>query len=237
MTPDFAPPPPQVRVQLPVNPVWLTYVLLGLIGAVFLAQQASTFVLGDDWILIWGAKENTLIAQGQVWRLFTCIFIHIGWMHILFNGLALFNLGREVETLFGTLRFAVIFFIAGVGGAVASMVFSPNPSAEVVVLYRNRQILGARGRAALQNALVVAGLNLFLGFTTSFVDNWGHLGGLASGLLLAWLLAPQWLLEPPQFGLPPTIQDVTRTQRWRWLAVSGVVVGLLGVIGVTILFR
>lgn len=249
MTPEFAPPPPEVRVQIPVSTVWLTYVLLGVIIAVFVAQQASTFVFGDDWVLIWGAKENTLIAEGQVWRLFTCIFIHIGLMHLLFNGFALFNLGREVETLFGTPRFAVIFFVAGVAGAVASMLFSPNPSAgasggifgllgaEVVVLYRNRQILGPRGRAALQNALVVAGLNLVLGFTTQFVDNWGHLGGLAGGLILAWLLAPQWLLEPPQFGLPLTIRDVTQTQSWRWLGVAGVVVGLLGLIAVAMFVR
>jgi len=231
--PPETPPPQLVRVRLPGHRVWLTYVLLGLIGIVFLAQLGSEALLGGDLILALGAKENSLIAHGELWRLFTPIFIHAGVMHFLFNAYALYSLGREVEAFYGTVRFGLIFLLAGLSGSVASMLLNPSPAvgasgaifgligAEGVLLYKNRRVLGARSRQALRNVVAIVLLNLFIGLQGR-IDNWAHLGGLVGGASLSWFIAPLWAPGgAPVFGGEITLEDQHALAGARWLAVVG----------------
>ncbi len=215
-----APPPPVqlITLRLPTHRVWVTYVLLGIIGLVFLAQLAlNPFGPGIDPILAWGAKENTLIAQGQVWRLVTAIFIHGSVLHFAFNAYALFNLGRQLETTYGGVRFGALFGLSGLSGSVASLLLNPHASigasgaifgligGEAVLLYRNRALLGPRGQSALQNILLIAGVNLLFGLQGG-IDNWAHLGGLLGGLALGWAIGPVWAVRAEPLA-PPTIVD------------------------------
>jgi rhomboid protease GluP len=225
------PPPPQVRVRLPFQPVRVTYGLLVLIGLTFAAQFGSNMLFGSDVIIGLGAKVNSSIANGELWRLFTPIFIHVNVLHLLFNAYALYILGREVETFYGALRFSLVFLIAGLSGSVMSLLLNPYPAvgasgaifgligAEGVLLYRNRQLLGARGRRALQNVIFIAVLNLAIGLQGG-IDNWAHLGGLIGGLALSWFIGPLWALRFDP-GLPetPVLGDQHPLVGARWLAV------------------
>lgn len=238
-----------VRVHLPMQPVRLTYVLLGLIIAVFLAQLASIFFLGDDYIEVWGAKVNSLIVQGEWWRLVTPIFIHssANILHIVFNAYALYILGREVETFYGSLRFLIIFFIAGISGSIASLFLNRYASvgasgaifgligAEGVFLYLNRRILGERSRRALQNVIGLIVLNLLIGLQGG-IDNWAHLGGLIGGAALSWFIGPRW--APPEilFGAEITLEDRQPLAGARWLVVAAFVFGLIGLTGIAVVF-
>lgn len=151
-----------------------------------------------------GAKINEFIMAGQVWRLFTAMFLHIGVLHLLFNLYALNALGPLVEGYFGHLRFAIIYILGGLFGSLASYAFSPVPSAGAsgaifglagaVTIYflRYRENFGARGRAILQNMLVVIGINLVFGMAMAGIDNWGHVGGLVGGALVTWGLLPRY---------------------------------------------
>jgi rhomboid protease GluP len=210
--------PRSVSLRLPTYRVWVTYALLGVIGLVFLAQFAlNPFGPGADPILVWGAKENTLIAQGQVWRLVTAIFIHGSVLHFAFNAYALYNIGRQLEATYGGLRFGALFGLSGLSGSIASLLFNPYPSigasgaifgligAEAVLLYRNRALLGPRGRSALQNIVLIAGVNLLFGLQGG-IDNWAHLGGLLGGLALGWVIGPVWAVRTEPLS-PPAIVD------------------------------
>ncbi|VVB70256.1 Rhomboid family protein [uncultured archaeon] len=141
----------------------------------------------------------------EPWTLITSIFIHGGWLHILFNGLALFSFGPYLESIIGTKEFLKIFFI---GGLIASILFVaaaylPLPGTDPTI-----PGLGASGAImALIGVLVVmrpniivlvfffpmqlwiAGLffllyDLYSGLTGSFagVGHFAHVGGILFGL-------------------------------------------------------
>jgi len=241
--PDFQPsgpppPPPSFRLQAPTYPVWVTYVFLGIIGLVFIAQLAlDPGGRQTDPIILYGAKVNILIAHGQVWRLVTAIFIHVGLLHFAFNAYSLYNIGRMVETAYGPLRFGLLFLMTGVAGTVMSLWFNPNPAvgasgaifgligAEGILLYRNRALLGERGRSALQNVVIVALINLAFGLQGG-IDNWGHLGGLLGGVLLGGAIGPVWAVRAEPF-MPPAILDANPFTALRWLLTAGFALGLI----------
>jgi rhomboid protease GluP len=180
---------------------------LGITILIFLLQLLTRASLGFDLPAALGAKQNDLIVDGQFWRLFTPMFLHStsNLLHIVFNMYALFSFGPGLERFYGTGRYIILYFLAGFVGNVFSFIFSPAASlgastavfglvgAEVVFLFRNRTLLGNRAQPALMNLLVIVVLNLFLGFSSGFIDNWGHIGGLIGGVAYAWFGGP--LLE------------------------------------------
>lgn len=240
-----APPPPQ-RARLPLHRPFVTYLLLGLIGLVFIGQLASEQLLGGDLLIAIGAKINDRIVAGEYWRLITPIFLHGNLLHFFFNMYALYNLGREVEAFMGAARFTLLFFYAGVAGTVFSLLFTPNPSvgasgaifgliaAQGVFLYRHRQLFGERGRRGLQQVVFIALINLAIGLQGN-IDNWAHLGGLLGGLGVAWVLGPAWRVEPASTA-PGALtvvdqQDETPTRgllfAGLWVALGALTVGAI----------
>ena len=197
-----------VRISLPLATAWVTPLLVALNVLVFLLQTVAGGSQDPCTLIRFGAKFNLLIRQGQYWRLVTPIFLHVGLFHLLFNQYALWILGRDVERLFGTGRFVVIYLLAGVWGNLISMVFVEAISAgasgaifglvgaQVAFLWRNRKVLGEVGEQQLLNLLFIVGLNLFFGLSVKGIDNWNHMGGLVSGLLLGGTLAPRYALLP-----------------------------------------
>lgn len=249
--------PVQTHWKLPTYETRLTKIILVLNGILFVlltlfAQNdlLSAIMNGADrdTLVIFGAKQNELIAAGgQYWRLLTPIFLHIGLMHLLFNEWALAIFGREIESLFGTFRFAAIYLLTGLFGSLASFAFSPAVSAGasgaifgiigamVAFLSRNRKEFGERGREHRRTLLIMIGLNIFLGITVPGIDNYGHMGGLISGLVLGWILSPTYQLEkmpnPPFFKVveqPP----ILATSLVIVLAVSLLIVGIRLAIGI-----
>ena len=155
-------------------------------------------------LIRWGARLNPLIEGGQWWRLLTPMFIHIGLPHLLFNMWALRNLGDFVERLFGTRRFLALYLATGLVGNISSFFFFPTVLAAgasgaifgvlgalVGFIVRRRHAIPPPMLAHLRNSsLSFIALNLAFGFMVSGIDNSAHLGGLISGMLLGWVLAP-----------------------------------------------
>jgi rhomboid protease GluP len=123
---------PQFYIKLSKPRV--TQVLLGVILAVFVVQVLLGMLLFGSWtsfansnievLILMGAKVNPLIAQGEVWRLFTAMFLHGGIMHLLFNLYALYALGPLLEGYTGHIRFLTIFLVSGLYGSLLSYAFS-----------------------------------------------------------------------------------------------------------------
>lgn len=247
------PQPGVQRLTLPLQRVWLTYVLLATIGAVFLGQLALAPMEGDvDPIINWGAKVNILIAAGQIWRLVTPIFIHASLTHFLFNAYALYLFGRRVESAYGAVRLFVLFFFSGIGGTIASLWLSPSVSvgasgaifglfaAEAVLLWRNRALLGAYANSRLNNLLLMAVLNLVIALAPgSQIDLWAHIGGALTGALMAAWIGPIWRVVPSEVSFGQ--REIRDAQSLTSLRIFGVFVlsgGLLALaLGYIVLAR
>jgi len=239
---------PPVRVRLPASPVRVTYFFLGLILLTFIGQFVSEQLTGFDLVAAYGEKINEFIAAGEVWRLLTSVFLHGGIIHLLFNAYALYVIGRQVETIYGPLRFSLVYLFAGLAGSVASFLLTPAPSlgasgalfgligADAVFLFRNRKLLGERARRGLQNILFIALLNFAIGLQGAFhIDNWAHLGGLIGGLSLSWFIGPLWAFRvDPVPGAQPTIEDQHPLTGARWVAVLvfGLIIVALTMLGI-----
>ncbi len=181
----------------------VTWILIGFTAVVYLAQAISKWQFGVDVLMAYGAKISAYITYNhQYWRLITPIFLHGSITHILFNMYALFTLGPSLENYYGHWDFLRFYLIAGFAGNVFSHVFAPNTvsvgastalfgliGAQAMFLYKNRRIL-RNYKNALRNIGFVLVVNLLIGLSGG-IDNWGHLGGLAGGTLLAWLCGPE----------------------------------------------
>lgn len=190
----------------------LTLILVAINAAIFAAMLASPAVQRE--LYVHGSLFAPLvISEGQVYRLFTAMFLHGSLAHVFFNMYALIIIGSSVEPLFGGLRFLLIYFLGGLTGSVASLalgdVMTPSVgasgavfaifAAEAVHLYQHRGIY-ANVRGRLRHMAFLIGMNLVIGFFPgSRIDNWGHIGGLLGGCLLAWRIAPR--LSRP--AMPP----------------------------------
>ncbi len=229
--------PPSYRLALPFEPVRAVWVLLALNIAIFaipaLLQIFRVTINGipiDDLLFALGQKENQAIYDGQYYRFITSMFLHAGLLHIGFNAWALYVLGPESERIYGTPRFLALYFLAGLAGGVASYLRSPiaavGASGAIFGLigglaafyYSSRKLLGEISRQQLGSLITVIMINLFIGFSTPRIDNNAHIGGLVSGALVGWLLAPRFELDDRLF--PPRI--VRRGLAWGWAGTLAV---------------
>jgi len=142
-----------------------------------------------------GASVPWPYMQGQYWRLVTAGFLHGGIFHILMNSWVLFDLGAEVEQLYGTSRLIVFYFVSTVTGFWTSSYFgggfSVGSSAGIFGLIGAMLAFGVFDRSAL--AAQVKSLYMrwvIYGLVLSFipgVDFWAHIGGLAGGFITGWV--------------------------------------------------
>jgi rhomboid protease GluP len=219
----------------------MTYVLLVINILVWLAMTAFGGSTNTAVLIRFGAIANDLIAQGQVWRLLTSIFLHIGPMHLFFNSYALFIFGVEVERVYGSARFLAIYLLAGLYGSLVTFAFGPSLAVSagasgaifgllgVMVAYfrRHRETFGEWGRQRLVGLLGVAGFNLVLGFTVPGINNLAHLGGLFTGVVLGWLLVPEYELRVDERGLPYVADRTSLRSRW-WLIALAILLLIAG---------
>lgn len=150
-------------------------------------------------LLIFGAQYGPLVADGQWIRLITSMFVHGGFLHILFNMFALFYFGNVVEKVYGPYKYFSVFMISGVVGNILTQLiipgsFSVGASGAIFGLigllfgagFRDdtpTMLRGMTGTALLPIILI----NVFLGFTSQSINNFAHLGGLAAGFTFGWL--------------------------------------------------
>jgi rhomboid protease GluP len=181
-------------------------------------QSASTGVLND-----FGALVPSLVRSGQWWRLVTFNFLHIGLMHLLFNSSALFSIGPQVESIFGSQKFVFAYVGTGTASAFASYLFLPNNSAGasgaifgligLMAVYGYRQG-GSFGRALMKQMLIWAAIGLMFGFFIG-ANNVAHIGGLIAGAGLGFVLEPD--------------SPVTAGSVARWNAVAIACIGLVAI--------
>src|SRR4051794_30333980 len=102
----------------------VTSVLLVAIAAVFVLETVRGGSTNPQVLLALGADYPPLVQQGEYWRLVTSLFLHIGLLHLVLNGWALYQLGGLFEILLGSGPLLVVYFVSGIAGSIASNLFT-----------------------------------------------------------------------------------------------------------------
>ena len=175
--------------------------------------------LGARTLVEFGAKYAPLMQAGQWWRLVTAGFLHGGLLHILMNSWVLFDLGAQVEEIYGPARMWVIYLVSSAAGFYVSAAWNPHaPSvgasaalfgmigAMIALGVKNRNPMGSAIRGMyVRWAMYGLVFSLFPG-----IDMAAHIGGLVGGFGLGYVA-----------GMP-RIGDSSREQLWRiaaWFCV------------------
>jgi len=91
-----------------------------------IAINVALFLAGfvaSDLVRVFGLRPSDVL-QGRVWQLLTYMYLHGNLGHILFNMLALWMFGTELERLWGTRAFLRYYHIVGIGAGVSTVVIS-----------------------------------------------------------------------------------------------------------------
>jgi rhomboid protease GluP len=194
--------PPRV-VPLLVALNVAVFVALALAGAGVVSPHPAVHVR-------FGSNFGPLTADGEWWRLVTGAFMHFGVVHLALNMWVLWDAGRLAERLFGAVAFLFIYVAAAVVASLASIAWNPwvNSAGASGAIFgvigallaymadRSHGVPFAIMRAHRNSLLVFATYSFLFGLLATGVDNAAHLGGLAAGGLLGWILGRPVLPRP-----------------------------------------
>ena len=197
----------------------LTVILIAVNIVVFLLQTLAGGSMDANVLIKFGAYSRPLIISGEYWRVITHVFLHIGWHHLFVNMGMLLILGFALEGLYGKERFFIIYFMSGVAGGIASILFLRYPigggaSGAIFGLLGTVIILGIRYRRRIPKQYrIIFGVSLLpfllldiaLGFFVPSINIPAHLGGLFGGCVTAFLLTPQIFLDTPRKRIVTTL--------------------------------
>jgi membrane associated rhomboid family serine protease len=138
--------------------------------------------LFQDWAL-----QPSAVTRGAWWQLLTSGFLHIGPVHLAFNMIAFWVIGRDLEQVLGTLRFLVVYLVSLLGGSLVVLAFE-NPgshtagaSGAVFGLMGGLAVVLMKLRLSPRPALTIILLNVVISLVVPNISILGHLGGLAFG--------------------------------------------------------
>lgn len=239
-----------VSLSIPVSAPVVTYSIIGITIAAYLAQLGSVAIFGYansaaqlDWVEAYGAKINALIRAGELWRFLTPVLLHGSIPHIAFNMYALYIFGTGLERHFGHRRFLILYLLGAFTGNVLSFLLSSGYSvgastaifgligAEGVFLYQNRKMFGSQFKSAIGNIIFVVVVNLFIGLAPG-IDDWGHVGGLLGGLIFSWFAGPLWGVT----GMYPALELADQREPRDVLTGAAVVILIFGALAMIGMF-
>jgi membrane associated rhomboid family serine protease len=206
----------------------VTYVLIAINVLMFLLELS----LGNAFIERWAFVPSRFVANpvGDFGTIFTSMFMHAGWVHLLGNMLYLWIFGDNVEDRLGHALFLLFYLLCGLAATFAQMFFTlgsdvPNLGASgaiagvlgaYLIMFPGTQVRVLMGRAIIpMSALVVIGFWIVLqiisqvsAFTASTQTEGGgvaymaHIGGFAAGIILTYLLGGNRRAVPPGSNYP-----------------------------------
>lgn len=165
----------------------LMYVIVGVYGNNFFNFDANVLAK-------FGANNILLVKNGEIYRLLTCAFLHVGLIHLVVNMYSLRVIGPSVEGLIGKGKFVFIYLISAISASLMSLVFvdsnivSVGASGAIFGLMGALLYFGYHYRLYLNDAIKtqiipVILFNLIIGFMMPGIDNGAHIGGLIGGYL------------------------------------------------------
>ncbi len=179
------------------NDSFMTFIILIINLIVFAVMELNGGSESIRNLIAFGALyPERVFENGEFFRLFTNMFVHIGFAHIAANSLSLYILGTRSERYFGKTLFLFIYILSGVGASVMSLLFTNSISAGASGAIFG--IMGAMLTHSGINGKSMGGfsayfmvffsiINIGAGFFMGGVDNAGHIGGFLTGCAIVFI--------------------------------------------------
>lgn len=181
-----------------VKKPFITTFLIVLNAFVFLL----TTLYGLDVLAFYGALAAENVRNGELYRLITSAFLHSGLLHIFLNMYALYIIGPQLESFFGSMKFLLIYLFSAVMGALLSVSFlgdniSLGASGAIFGLFGALLYFGYYYRVYLGNTLTsqvgpIILINFLISFMIPGIDIYAHLGGLVGGITMSMALGIEY---------------------------------------------
>jgi rhomboid protease GluP len=166
------------------------------VGLAMAWSGVPVWMAGADDVIGFGAVDPVRVWSGDIWRLVTGCFVHVGAWHMGFNLWVLWQVGRVYERLVGASRVLLVYVVSGVFGFALSISLQPTLTAgasgavfgitgallAVAIVARHRQL----GRFLATTLLPFVIGTFALGVLLPMVNNVAHLGGLVMGVVLGY---------------------------------------------------
>lgn len=194
-------PTPEIPYPFPLY----TIVILACMVAGTAAQLPFGFERSSEII----GFDKPEFLKGEYWRILTGAVAHGSILHIFMNGYAMYGFGRLMELLTNRAHLAMVFVLSALGGGLMSLYFTPDGRSVgasggivgllgylVVYAFRRRQFVSDEFRKSL---LINIGIVLAFGLVLfQIVDNYGHIGGLLTGIVYGLIQVPSNEYKNPQ---------------------------------------
>lgn len=176
----------------------ITIILVTVNTIVFVWLSMFGMTEDAEYMLRHGAMYLPFVVdQGEYYRMFTCMFLHFGFSHLMNNMIMLFFLGNVLEEEIGWWKYSLLYILSGLGGNILSIwndlhtgiyVVSAGASGAIFgiigallfIVLRNH---GRLGNLSGRGMIFMAACSLYHGFTSAGIDNMAHIGGLVTGFL------------------------------------------------------
>lgn len=181
--------------------VFMTWIIILICGIVYwyevkLSNNCNVSISVMDSL---GGVSRQLVTQGQMWRIFTSMWLHWTPEHILSNMTFLYLAGSQIEKVFGHIRFLLIYLISGIVGDLAACYLSSPTTISAgastalfgVMLAGAtlRWTIGAREYGNSMITLFVT--NIVLDLAMPGISLVGHLGGAVAGIVMGFIIQPR----------------------------------------------
>lgn len=167
----------------------LTVLLLFINFTFFL----MTSILGDQLIINYSCSYESVIVRHEYYRLLTSMFVHKNVFHLLANSIGLYVFAYRIERYMGKIQLFSIFMLGGVVGNLATVYLTDYTTIGasggvyalmgfmLTVLYLYRQSIEGLTAATV---LIFVVFGLIFGSTDPLINNYAHIGGLLTGMLI-----------------------------------------------------
>jgi rhomboid protease GluP len=180
-----------------------TFVLIAAnVGVYALTSILSGDLTTSEYVVNALGQINTNVWNGEVWRLFTAMFVHANIVHIFGNMLFMLIFGLRAEDMFDIEEYLLIYFLSGLSGGFLTLVLGP---ADIPSIGASGAIFGILGatmiyaRRSIGQSILSALIYVFFLFIINLGPNvnWlAHLGGLGAGLLIGYTLGSSRRSKP-----------------------------------------
>lgn len=180
-----------------------SYLLIGFNILIFIFSFILTSLLPPQYSgvvpVLMGGTVSDLVFSGELWRLVTANFLHVGLMHIGFNMFALYYYGKFIENYYSSKKLFLIYMISGIGSSMFTLI-----TVNTVSLGASGAIFGLMGVMlgnAIRSNTYSPGLPINVKELVPYIVVWiavsfaipqisglGHLGGVVTGFFLGLLL-------------------------------------------------
>lgn len=182
-------------------------ILIALNLIFFIVEILLGSLKSKEAIISIGALYRPLVLKGEWWRIFSSMFLHGGFDHLLGNCIVLYILGMVCEYAYGVKQFILLYFLSGISGAIFSLLTHTKPvvgasgaifgllscSAFFFYKYKDKLILKDKRIGFVLASWGIYGI--LSGFFVPFIDNFAHIGGALGGILVGNFLKPKLFLD------------------------------------------